>query len=180
MIELKRISVNDYVELDDKSQYDFAMRFAVKFNESINEFEIDDIFELPFGFIIDYQFEMIQGMSLMRQIELIQSITKKDVLKMDLDVFCRGCKFVNEGMLQIAEIERQKLSYAPTFDEQNAGIENLFEGLEFYMKVRKLANNDITKIESIRALPYSKCFLELYTQKQEYEFQNNLIKNQKK
>ena len=42
---------------------------------------------------------------------------------MDLDVFCRGCKFVNEGMLQIAEIERQKLSYTPTFDEQNAGIE---------------------------------------------------------
>ena len=72
MIELKRISVNDYIELDDKSQYDFAMRFAVKFNESVNEFEIIDIFELPFGFIIDYQFEMIQGMSLMRQIELIQ------------------------------------------------------------------------------------------------------------
>ena len=180
MIELKRITVKEYLTLEDKSQYDFAMKFALQFNESVNEFEIQDVFELPFGFVLDYQFELSHDMTLLKQIELIQTITDRKIGDMLLDVFCRGCKWLNDGIFQIAEIERQKLSYTPTYDEQSAGIENLFEGLEYYMKIRKLAGNDITKIEQVRALPYSRCFLELYTQKQEYEYQQNIIKNQKR
>jgi hypothetical protein len=62
------------------------------------------------------------------------------------------------------------LSSDISVEDEQAGINELFAGLGTILQIRTLANNDITKQEIVKQLPYSVCFLELYIRKQENEF----------
>lgn len=195
MITLKTITIRQYVELEDKSEYDFAMKYAFRFTEPKDEYGIGDIMELPFGFIKDFQYELEQGLKIEwlfdTVTDLIYKTRPKGFKKLSwyikkklgfnfigaepLDKFMRFVNYLKESMKELIEAENIALAYEPTEKELNAGIER-FNGLGVYIQIRSLTKGDLTKHEQIRALPYSLCFTELYTSKQLADYEKDITK----
>lgn len=182
MLELKSISVKEYLELDERAEYDFAIKNAIQFNEPIDTLEIGNLIYKPFGIIKDFQYFLENGLTFNKQIELMIELTgNKELIKTKLTDYCKACNYVTKSIEKIIDTERQVLSYQSTFEEESAGI-GLFDGLGIYMQIRKLANNDVTKLEAVRNIQYCDCFTELVALKQLDEFQrrlNEIYKNKK-
>ncbi len=171
MLELKPITLNQYLELEDKSQYDFAMRFALIFTTPEDVFSIGDISEIKYGKIKEYQLLMNDSFTLAEQIEYLKTITTiKNFGTYKLDVFCRGVNYFNDQIKKLTERESNLLYTAPTEKEIEAGLDR-FNNLGTYMQFRKLAKSFNKTIEEVKEMKYHNCFLELYTQKQEFDFQ---------
>jgi hypothetical protein len=179
MIELTSISVSQYLELEDKSEYAFAMKFAFRFREPVDEYGIGDIMERTFGWVKDFQYEIEQGLTFAKQIDLISELKIiKAIGKEPLDKFMRFSSYLISEVQKIVEIESEKLAYEPSPEEVEAGMDR-FDGLGVYLQIRSLTAGDVLKFEQVRALPYSLCFTELYTAKQQSDYQRELnrIKN---
>ncbi|MEX0598007.1 MAG: hypothetical protein WD512_16075, partial [Candidatus Paceibacterota bacterium] len=58
MIELEKITLREYSELENKEEYDFAMKYAFIFKEPIDEYKIGDVMELSFGLVKDFQYDL--------------------------------------------------------------------------------------------------------------------------
>lgn len=176
MIELSPITVNEYLVLEDKSEYDFAMKFAFIFKEPIDEYGIGDMMEQSFGFIKDFQYEIEQGFSFNKLINLIAE-TKKidDIGNQPLDKFMRFANYLITSIEQIVDVENESLAHDPEPEEIEAGMDR-FNGLGVYLQIRSLTNGDVTKFDQVRKLPYSLCFTEMYTAKQMSDYQKDLMK----
>lgn len=176
MIELTSISVAQYLELEDKTEYDFAMKFAFVFKEPVDEYGIGDMMEQPFGYVKDFQYEIEQGLSFAKLIDLVTETKKiKNIGKEPLDKLMRFANYLITSIEQIVEVENESLAYEPDPDEIEAGMDK-FNGLGVYLQIRSLTNGDITKFDQVRKLPYSLCFTEMYTAKQMSDYQKDLMK----
>ena len=178
MIELNDISVAEYFELEDKSEYDFAIEFAFVFQQSKDEYLINDVTDLSFGVIKDIQDEIENGeMNFTRRCYWISKILNKEdeswIGKEKLIRFIIGSNYLINEIEKLINAERIVFTHEPTIEEEEAGLDR-FNGLGIYLQLRKLAGNDVTKIEAVKQLPYSLCFTELFTMKQEYDFQKEL------
>lgn len=179
MIELQNITVSQYFNLEDKSQYDFAMKYAFKFTDPVDEYNVGDVMELPFGVVKDLQYDIERGMNMNNMVDHVLKLTKKkSVANEPLDKFVRFCSYLVEGIKNIMEVEQVTLAYEASDKEQSAGIDR-FKDLGIYLQIRSLTGGDVTKIDQVRALPYSTCFTEMYTQKQLKEYENDLRKRNK-
>jgi len=176
MIELLPLTVAEYSNLENTRDYDFAMLYAFKFTDPVDEYNVGDVMELPFGFIKDFQFELEHGLTFAKLVDFVLQYTgKKTVGPQPLDKFCRFANYLKKSIEDIIEIENQTLSYEPSDKEQNAGMDR-FKDLGVYLQIRSLTGGDVTKVESVRALPYSLCFTELFAAKQLYEYNKELNK----
>ena len=179
MIELEDITLREYFELEDKTKYDFAMKYTKSiFNEPLDLFNSGDFTELSFGLIKDLQFDLSQGLTWVKLIDYIEKIsgkTAKQIAGYKLTVISRYRAYIESEINRINEIESELLSYQPTSDEQNAGIED-FNKFGSYGQQRKLATTFMKSPEEIRQWKYDLCLLELYYQKTNYDFQDRLFK----
>jgi hypothetical protein len=186
MLELKPITLNQYIELEDTSEYDFAMLYANKFSEAKNTFNLPDFREWSFGFVNDYTFMLNNGMNILQQIEYILKLFSEtnieiEIGKLMLDEYCHLRNFINESIIEISQIENELLGKEPTQAEISAGIETKFQGLQNHIKLSFLCNGDLTKAKKIEALSWSFCFNELLYRSRTKEFQTEFQKiiNQK-
>jgi hypothetical protein len=178
MIELEAITLKEYIELEDKSEYDFAMKYASVFTNKNDEYQIGDMKELSFGFIKDLQYEFETGAKFDQLIQLISSLGQLKKINLGaerLDKFSRFIAYIIEGLKEISEVERQTLMPVLDIDEEHANIDR-FEGLGVYLQIRALTGGDITKFDHVRSLPYSLCFTELYAAKQLADYNRELTK----
>lgn len=176
-MQVERITVKKYSTLVDKSNYDFAIQYAKEFTEPEDTFKIGDVYEIPFGIIKDIQQDLEDGtLTEAGQLEYLLKIKPElKIDKMYLDDFCRGLNYLYSNIVNLLETEMELLGGEVTVEEMQAGI-NRFNSIGIYLQLRQLANNDITKIDDIKQLSYNKCFIELYTRKQESDFQRELQK----
>jgi hypothetical protein len=176
MLELDRLTVAEYTLLDDKEEYDFAIKYARIFTEPVDEYGIGDMMELPFGVIKDFQYELESGFDFTKLLAFAAKITKlKDITAEPMDKFMRFANYLTESMRQIIEVENKTLSHEPSESEQSAGMER-FENLGVYLQIRSLTGGDVTKFEAVRSLPYSLCFTELFAAKQLADYEKDLIR----
>ena len=178
MIVLEDITLKEYIDLEDKKDYNFAIQYAFRFTDSEDTFNIGDVTDLSFEFVKDYQYELQNGLDLNGQIKLLKraaNIKDHQLGKVKLDVFFRGLNYLHDGIIGLTKAEANALSYTPSAKEEAAGIEN-FNKYGSYSQFRKLAGNDILKIEKIKKLKYSECFIELLYLHDEYVFQEKLSK----
>lgn len=176
MIKLDRISLKQYCELEDRSEYDFAMQYAFCFTEPVDEYGVGDLTEQSFGFIKDFQYSIEQGLSFDELIKTISDLSKvKDIGSEPIDKFIRFSNYLKESIRQIIEVENQLLSHEPDADEEAAGMDR-FDRLGIYLQIRSLTGGDITKHEKVKSLPYSLCLTEMYTAKQMNDYERELIR----
>jgi hypothetical protein len=179
MIELDDISLKEYLELEEKENYDFAIKYSKSiFNKPLDLFKIGDMTELNFGIIKDLQYDIENGLTWIKFLEYLEQITGIDIKKIvnyKLTAICRVKSYIFKEMERINEIENELLSYMPDSDEQNAGI-NEFNKFGTYGQFRKLANEDVTKLEEVKKIKYSIALMELYYQRVESDYQIRLMK----
>lgn len=175
MIELKTLTVSEYMNLEDKNDYDFAMKYAFKFTSPVDEYNIGDMMELPFGLIKDMQYDLEQNaLTFSKLINYVLEVTGlKSIGGEPLDKMCRFINYLKSNVESIIEAESIALAYEPTEKELAAGMDR-FNGLGVYLQIRKLTGGDITKYNAVRKTKYSVCFTELYASKQLYEYDKSL------
>jgi hypothetical protein len=173
--------VRDYINLEDKSEYDFAIRYASIFTNQVDEYKVGDISELTFGFVKDTQYDLENGATFGKVIEIISDMEiVKDIGAEPLDKFVRFSNYLIESIKQIIDIENQTLSHTPDADEEEAGM-NRFDDLGIYLQIRSIAQTFHIEPQKVREWKYSEAFVEMVTAKalNEYERELNKIKARK-
>lgn len=175
---LKNLTFNEYFELEDKSEYDFAIKYGKDFNKPNDLFEVGDFTELAFKTIKDLQYYIENGLQWIHVFELIESVkgTNQNKIgnKLLIDL-CRFKSFLVEEIYRINKIESTSLAYNITSDEENAGIEDLSE-LGSYLQFRQIATTFSITPKEVGEWKYSAALLELVAQKRINEYQSAYIK----
>lgn len=174
-MKLENISFAEFLSLEDKTEYNFAINYSYEFNEPIDEFNIGDFQELSFGLIKDLQDDFFNGMmDFTKMLEYITDVFKiKDIGNERIDKVFRLIAYIRTSIRNIINVELKSLSYESNNIEHDAGIDE-FSLLGVYMQFHELTGGDVTKYEAVRAMPYHICFTELYTRKLKYEYQKRI------
>lgn len=177
MLVLDRISLLDYLQLDDRSEYDFWIKYSFECGAK-DVFEVGNFMKLPFGFIKDQQYELSKGMPWEKLIEAFEILTKKtikELVAMPLEEIIQSRNYFINEMNKINLLESETLCHEPDEKELKAGIDR-FNVLGVYLQIESLAGNDVLKIEEVKKLPYETCYLWLYSQSLKAEYQKDYIR----
>lgn len=176
MIELKNISLREYVELEDRSEYDFAMKYAFRFKEPVDEYGLGDMTELTFGVIKDLQYDIESGMTFEKLLEYTERLGQiKAIGSEPLDKVMRFSNYIIESIKQIIDVENQTLSHEADPDEEEAGMER-FNGLGVYLQMRSIATTFHITPQEVREWKYADALTEMYTAKQLNDYERDLMK----
>lgn len=182
MMEIKKLTVKELVNECDE-RYAFAIQYGKEFQESKDSIGLGDLTQRSFGVIKEILMMMEGDFNFTEQLSALQKLIDDSKLRiraieMDVLQFVQELNYMKDEMKKIVDAEIELLSNAE-YDEiaERAVMGNngksLFEGLEVYMQLRQLANEDITKIDKIEKMKYSDCLIELYTRNQLSKFQKN-------
>lgn len=177
MIELKNITLEQYAALEDKSEYDFMMKWAFMFNKPVDHFNIGVFDEHPFGLVKDIQQDMVEGIKWDKMLDYISQLSKKSIKelqKTSLLELCQVKNYVVSEIQRLVEIEGQVLVYESTEEEKRAGIET-FAVFGVYSQLLSLAGGDPIKIPDARKMKYVDAFVYLVYEKTKNDFERNLI-----
>jgi len=182
-IQVLNISFVQYYSLKDKSLYNYYLEYAKL--PAIDLFKIGDIFDAPFGFVKDMQ-DYLNHTGLtweifIDEISKFKHIPKTRVVKNSLFDMQSARLWLREQVIKINDLEASALGYASSAEEQAAGIE-VFSKFRAFLQFDNLSGGDVTKIEAVRALPYSTCFakLKLDADRAEYNQKlNEILKHRK-
>lgn len=180
MIELKNITVKEYFELEDTSKYDFAMKYAIRFTDPVDEFKLEDFFEQKCGLVKDFQYDYERGLSFAQSFDYACKFSQKELHNEKLDVVCRFIRYLIEQLINIIKVEREVLSHDANEDEERAGLER-FENIGIYLQLRSVAITFNTTPQHIKEWTYSELLAEMFTAKQvsDYQREYNKIVNEK-
>lgn len=171
-MKIRNLTFNQYFVLEDKSEMNFAIKYAKELNEPVDLFKIGDFTELTFKTVKDMQYYISNGLTWENVFELaetVKGISYKALGEVTIFDLARFKCYIDVEIQRINTIENISLSHTATSDEEVAGIEDLAD-LGSYLQLRELANEDILKIEAIGKLKYSDCLLELIARKRIYDY----------
>ena len=177
-MNLKNITIAEYLAMDNQEEYNFFMRYSNVLNRQEDTFHIGDMTEQKFGIVKDLQYDLSAGMTWNHIIEYVMKLTSKSydtITAMTLTRFCPGWKYIRDEIDRISDIEMQALSYYPTDEEVRAGIGSL-DVLGVYLQIRKIALTLHYSIEQVKEMRYDEAFLELVTEKKLSEYESELTK----
>ena len=164
MIELHNLTVKEYFDLENKDEYNFAIKYAFEFTEPVNMLNLPDIDDIEFGIVKDIQACITDNsLTIYKEIEFICKILNVESVGGYLLTYL--CKSVNWLLNAVAEkltIESKMLVGQPDNIDIEAGIEQTFDGLGILIQIDSLAGGDVTKYEQVRKLPYNVAFTKLY------------------
>jgi len=178
----RNYSYKEFTSITDKDElYDilFAIQFSKEFKTPVDHLGVGPITELKFGVVKDLQELEDDSLEAVFKAAHLPIDQSRDILSL-----FQQRSYILEGIKQISNVEKQTLSGGPlTAKEQNALIDengdNLFDGLSVVIQLATLSNNDVTKWEAIRNLPWSECYAMLLLDSRRNKFQRNLQKNNK-
>ncbi len=181
MIELKNITFEQYIRLEDRSEYDFAMKYGYPFLKPEDVCSIGDFTQLEFGLIKDLQQDISQGLTWEKMLSYMVLLSGKDEIyfySISLIRITRFRNYIVDEIRRIVEIENKILAYNPTEEEVRAGIDKL-SVFGVYSQLRQLATTFHQPIEWARKLKYEDAFVELCYQKMSNDFERALIEIRK-
>ena len=181
-MDVENISYKQFNEITDKDvlyDYLFAIQFGKQFKTPVDHFGVGPITEFKFGVVKDLQELEDDSLEAVFKAAHLPIDQTRDILSL-----FQQRSYILEGIKQITEVERQTLTAGPmTARESNALYDeegnNLFDGLSVVIQLATLSNNDVTKWEAIRNLPWSECYAMLLLDSRRNKFQRNLQKSTK-
>ena len=176
-MEILNITYREYFDLEDKSEYDFAIRYS----EAKDYYNIGDFTELPFGLVKDLQFYLQQGFTFDQFIEHFEKITKLKVGEAKVIELFGYHKYLQAEIQRIVDIENKLLSSDPTNEELRAGSEN-FEKFGSYPQFRSIMVELHLTEQQVYDMTYNKALTELLYQKETNDYQkklNNILMDKK-
>ena len=182
MIELENITYKQYLEIEDKSLYDYCIKYAYSFNKPVDHLKITDLMEYDFGIVKDLQYDFQNGITWQQLLDYIcelKNIKLKDIVNNLLINLCQIKSYLKSEIERINEIESLTLSFEPEEDEIRAGID-ILAPFGIYLQLRQIALTFHKSIYEIRKWKYADCFTELVCQKKISEFEKNLFEIRRK
>lgn len=178
-MSLKNISYRKYAVLEDKSEYDFYIKYSIVCNTSKDIFKLGDMTQRSFGLIKDIQYDLGQGeLTWLRYLEYIQTMTGKSIKRLALlgiVELCQSHKYFISEIQRIIEIESIALEYAPDNKEVRAGI-NKLDDLAIYLQIRSIAQELNMTIKQVKDMKYEEAFVELVAQSRLADYSKKYMK----
>ena len=177
-VEFTNISFIEYSQLSDRAEIDYILKYSRKFNLPIDVFNVGDLTKQPFGLVKDLQYDLNGGVTWMQLLDYFEKLTGKPVKEISKEGVVQIIQFkayVFSEIERINEIVRIGLASSPDADEEKAGIDR-FAIYGNYIQFVDLANDDITRIEQIKKLPYIECFMLLKLRHDRNEYQRDLMR----
>lgn len=175
---LKNIPFWKYYTLQDKSVYDYAMKFSFTFKKVYDALNVGDLTENEFGLVKELQNEFSQELTWPKLIELssrILNISQKQFAKYGIIEICQHMNYLRAEIERINEIETQLLSTATDNDDLTAGIER-FAKYKAYPQIRQIATTFSITPEQAECIRYDVALLELAYQKDYSEYESELMR----
>lgn len=176
MIELNNIKFKEYIALEDRSEFDFAIKYGLPFLKPEDVCHVGDFTKLEFGIIKDLQQDISNGMSWDKLLEYMMIITGKSEQYFHNLTIIRIVRFKNyivSEIQRIVDIENAVLSHETLEDEAQAGIDQL-SVFGVYGQLRQIAITFHQSIEWARKMKYEDAFVELVYQKRSNEYEREL------
>jgi hypothetical protein len=184
MIVVNNIRFVQYLDLQDKSEYDYLIKYSMTFKKAVNIFGVGDFKKMKFGLIKDLQQDMSQGLTWFKDanheqglMDYISILTGKSIRKLCRYRLLEIIQFRNyivQEIEAISNIESKVLAHEATDEEIMAGIDS-FNVFGVYSQLRSVANAYNQTIDWARNLPYEDAFVELCYQKTQSDYQTSLM-----
>lgn len=171
-MQLNRVKISDYLLMEDRSQYDFLIRYADMFNKPENVLGLPPVEEMPFGFVKDTMVDVQDGIMLTKEIDIISRFV--DIKNAYLDEYTRTCKWFYKQLEELSYKEVTLLSA----NKQMKGSEKL-QPIALYVQKRTIAKELNMTIEQVDNMKYADAFVELYTQKILNDIEHENIRHRK-
>lgn len=171
-MEIYNITFRQYIELEDKSLYNYALKYSRKLNEPLDLFEIGEFTKLKFGQVKDLQHNFSNGINWENLITFVTDLKKISPEKIAGHKFFDMCKFfryISEQLSGLNDLEQNLYTRISSKDE-SAGIDNLSK-FGVMIQIDRLAKGDLLKYDAIRDLPYSLCFTKMLMDKEINDFE---------
>jgi len=182
MIELDNITLREYFELEDRSEYDFAILYAKPFQEVYDTFGIGSLFNKPFGKVKEFQQAHAEGLTWEQLTDWIAEFSGKKLFRISstgILEFMKGKNHLFKEIETINTVEAEKLGYTPKAEEREAGIDDAKE-FGFYPQLLSIANGDGLRVKEAEELEYSYAFLYLSYSNWKSNYQTRLMELQNK
>ena len=161
---IKNISFAEYIELKDKSEYDFILRHSGLLKTPLDLFGLGDLVDYTFGQVKDIQevanVEGLKWDSFFAFITEVKGLSDKQQATRPLFDLQRARVYLIQQVEQINKLESTALGNTPDGNEIAAGVEKFAEYRAF-LQYDTLTNGDVTKIDEVKKQPYLNCFLKL-------------------
>ena len=177
--EVVDISFQDYISLNNRSQYDYYLRYGKL--KPLDYFKLGDITEQSYGFVKDMQeYLNYSGLTWINYFKTMEEYGHKINPKDSLFTLQQSRLWLKEQIEFVNKLESDGLGHTPEPDEEVAGID-MFGKYRSFMQLDKLAGGNVTKYDEVRKQPYGTCFtkLKLESDKIEYETRLNKIRTKK-
>ena len=174
---IENITFRQYLELENRADYDFFIKYSIKCNTAQDIFNIGDFTKLTFEIVKDLQYDLANDFTWMQLFEYIYRIKEipiKKLGKYELISLCQARKYMIDEIKRITEIENIALAYIPDDKEIRAGIEKL-ASINTYLQFRTIAQSLNLTIQQVKNLKYEEAFLELVTQNMLADYEKKLI-----
>ena len=177
-MELENITFIQYLNLKDKSIYDYVSNYSRVLNKPEDIFKIGDFTKLTFGQVKDAQFTFKNGVywhDLINFVSYIKNISHQKISNNKFFTLCKVRRFIEEQLNEIYKLELNIYHDVSNLDE-SAGIDSLNK-YGVLIQIDKLAGGDILKYDAIKNLPYNLCFTKLMMDKdiELYNIQKNKL-----
>lgn len=181
--KIDNISFKTYLELSDKSEYDYILRYSNKLKKGLDLFNYGEFIDLSFGFVKDMQETMnTTGLSWQHFIEIIskeKGLTLESIALIPLFDLQQARSYFREQVEFINELETKGLGHMATAQQEAAGID-IFNKYRSFIQLDKLAGGDPTKYKAIEQLDYMTCFTKLKLEADKDTFNERLTNLMKK
>ena len=172
-MKLKNITLAEYIALteEEKENYEFALLYATEC-EARDVLEYGDMTKKPFGDVKDYQYLFNKENSVKSFIDKYGYEYLNLLSVFDFFAFYR---YIYSEVERINNIENILLSYEPTNEEIEAGMDGMAK-FSAIIQIDALAGGDVLKYESIRKLTYEDGLTKLALDKERNEYQKRYMK----
>lgn len=160
--------VKHYTSLD-KELIDFISEFNAKpnpilrikklFGEKVFKPKVNELWELKWIELIELKFDL-EDQDLKAAIQKLYTISDKELLQVEVLNFKSCIAWITNQLEDIAETESENLSYTPSNDELDAGVDEL-QKYDYYVTLDSLTEGDSTKEDYYLNKPYSYIFRKL-------------------
>lgn len=170
-MKLPLITIAEYLALEDKTEYNFALKYAEQ-SQARDVLNFGDLVKKSFGDVKDYQYLFSKEDYIIR---FVNKYGAKKLNHLNVFEFFAFIRYVASQVERVNNIENQLLSHSPTNDEVEAGLER-FNKYGSFSQLNSLANNNILNFASVRKLPYEDALTKLAYDKDVNEYQRDLNK----
>lgn len=172
-MKLRNITLAEFISLDSEQaeDYIFALKYC-KESEPRDVLGFGDITKKPFGEVKDWQYLVSRPNAID---QAIKNIGYESIKLLSVFEFFAHYRYICSEVERVNVIENELLSYDPTPEEMEAGLD-VFGKFSPILQIDSLAAGDVLKYNAIRQLPYEDALTKLALDKERNDYQRRFNK----